>query len=145
MSPESDIHFLLVEDDPDHAELVSYSLEKGWDGNIVTHVSDGVEALNYLRKRPPYRHVPTPNVVILDLKMPKIDGFEVLERIRSNPRLKDLQVVILTSSRDTRDLERAKIFDPAGYLIKPVDSDQFNKLIKELSTRLDAEVVPAGE
>ncbi|MBN1140803.1 MAG: response regulator [Deltaproteobacteria bacterium] len=126
---------LLVEDNPAHAELVMRSFESQRVANKIFHVWDGEEALDYLFRRGNYENpqkCPRPNVVLLDLRLPKIDGLEVLREIKSAEGLKRIPVVILTTSQAEIDASRAYDYHANSYLIKPLDFELFTKLMEEL-------------
>lgn len=127
------VNFLLVEDDDDHAELVKRNLRRARVANSVTHVMDGVEALDFLHRRGAYPNAERPDVVLLDLKLPKADGLEVLAEIRANKDLADLPVVILTTSDAEADRERAYQHHVNSYLVKPVDFEKFRQMVNDLS------------
>jgi len=114
---------LLVEDDPQDAALTIRALKRHNLTNHVQHAADGAEALDILRDGP------MPRVVLLDLKLPKIHGFDVLKRVRDDERLRLLPVVVLTSSREDPDISRAYALGANSYIVKPVDFDQFTKAI----------------
>ncbi|HXS97617.1 MAG TPA: response regulator [Candidatus Limnocylindrales bacterium] len=120
---------LMVEDDPDDEELARSSLEKHHIGRIVS-VHDGLEALEYLHNDD--RELP--KVVLLDLKLPKLDGHEVLRRIRAHPRTQYLPVVVMTSSKQDRDRIGSYRHGANSYVIKPIDFDQFRDAIRQLGT-----------
>ena len=126
---------LLVEDNPDDEALTLRALNKNRVANNIVVVRDGVEALDYLftsgayASRDPFE---LPQVVLLDLKLPKVDGLEVLRRIRSDPRTHMLPVVILTSSREEQDLIQAYSNGANSYVRKPVDFNQFVEAIGQL-------------
>jgi CheY-like chemotaxis protein len=125
---------LLVEDDPRDIELTLGSLEEYNLANEVLVVRDGVEALDYLYRRGQFADYPNgnPAVILLDLKLPKIDGFEVLKTIRSDEKLKLIPVTILTSSREDNDLIQSYKLGVNAYIVKPVDFHQFTDAIKAL-------------
>jgi len=126
---------LLVEDNPAHAELVIRSFENQRVANKIFHVWDGEEALDYLLRRGKYtdpEKSPRPNVVLLDLRLPKVDGLEVLREIKSVEGLKRIPVVVLTTSQAEIDASRAYDCHANSYLIKPLDFDLFTKLMEEL-------------
>jgi CheY-like chemotaxis protein len=125
---------LLVEDDPKDIELTLGSLEEYNLANEVLVVRDGVEALDYLYRRGQFADYPSgnPAVILLDLKLPKVDGFEVLKTIRSDEKLKLIPVTILTSSREDNDLIQSYKLGVNAYIVKPVDFHQFTEAIKEL-------------
>jgi CheY-like chemotaxis protein len=126
---------LLVEDNPDDVHLTLRSLKKNNISNPVIVARDGVEALDYLFCRGSYAsrdpdHLPV--VVLLDIKLPKIDGIEVLKQVRANEQTKLLPVVILTSSREERDILNGYKFGANSYVRKPVDFVEFNEAIRHL-------------
>jgi len=126
---------LLVEDDPDDEVLTLRALEKSNILNEIVVARDGVEALDYLFGEGSYSGRDTsvmPELTLLDLKLPKIDGLEVLRRIRADKRTKLLPVVILTSSREERDLTRGYNLGANSYIRKPVDFVQFRKAVQHL-------------
>ncbi|MBN2427378.1 MAG: response regulator [Deltaproteobacteria bacterium] len=126
---------LLVEDNPAHAELVIRSFENQRVANKINHVQDGEEALDYLFRRGKYQDPeksPRPNVILLDLRLPKIDGLEVLREIKNTEGLKRIPVVILTTSQAEIDASRAYDYHANSYLVKPLDFELFTKLMEEL-------------
>jgi CheY-like chemotaxis protein len=127
------ISFLLVEDDDDHAQLVIRSLENNRVSNGITRVKDGVEALDFLFQRGKYKNQVLPDIILLDLKLPKMDGHEVLRKIKSDPRLKVIPVVILTTSAAESDKAMAYGEHANSYLVKPLDFDSFRKMAEELN------------
>lgn len=127
------IEILLVEDSPTDAELTKEALAEGKLRNNISHVEDGVEALAYLRKQGEYANVVRPDMVLLDLNMPRKDGREVLREIRTDPELKGLLVVVLTTSQDEKDVLTAYGLQTNAYLTKPVDLDEFFTLIHHMT------------
>lgn len=126
---------LLVEDNPDDVELTVRALEQQKIANPLVVARDGVEALDYLLGRGKYSGPETPvlpTVILLDIKLPKLDGLEVLRQIRGNERTRLLPVVILTSSKEEKDLINGYRLGANSYIRKPVDFDQFNEAIKQL-------------
>jgi len=125
---------LLAEDNPHDVELTLTALEEHNLANEVVVVRDGAEALDYLRQRGQYAgHVHSlPVVVMLDLKMPKVDGLEVLRQMREDPILKHIPVVMITSSREEQDLVRSYQLGVNAYVVKPVDFEQFVESIKQV-------------
>src|SRR5207245_4122897 len=126
---------LLIEDNPDDEALTLRALQKNNILNEVVVARDGVEALDYLFGTGAYsgRDVSvTPQVVLLDLKLPKVDGLEVLRRVRADPRTKHLPVVILTTSNEERDLVDAYNLGVNSYIRKPVDFSQFTQAVGHL-------------
>lgn len=125
---------LLVEDSANDVELILAALSETHLANEVVVVRDGEEALNYLYRRGGFqlRAEGHPVVILLDLKLPKIDGLEVLAHLKSDPVLKVVPVVILTSSREEQDLARGYSLGTNAYVVKPVDFHEFVNAIKEL-------------
>jgi len=131
----SDRFILLVEDNPDDVELTVRALRKFHVRNEVVIVRDGAEALDYLFGTGAYasRDIGMmPAVILLDLKLPKIDGLEVLRRLRADERTKLLPVVILTSSKEEQDLINGYKFGANSYVRKPVDFVQFSEAVRQL-------------
>lgn len=125
---------LLVEDSEQDIELTLAALEEYRLANEVDVARDGAEALDYLFGRGPFagKSGETPVVVLLDLKMPKVDGLEVLRQMKSDPKLKRVPVVMLTSSREESDLVRSYDLGVNSYVVKPVDFEQFVSLIRQI-------------
>ena len=125
---------LLVEDDPRDVELTLTALEDYKLANEVVLARDGKEALDYLYCRGAFATRPNENpaVMLLDLKLPKVDGLEVLKQVRSDEHLKFIPVVILTSSREERDMIRSYQLGANAYVVKPVDFHEFVNAVKEL-------------
>lgn len=129
------IEILLVEDNPNDAELSLYALRKHRIANRVHHSRDGAEAIDYLFGEGAYRGKnieETPKVVLLDLKLPKVDGLAVLKRIKSDPRTRHIPVVILTSSSEERDIVNCYRLGANSYLVKPIDFEQFSESVRQL-------------
>jgi CheY-like chemotaxis protein len=125
---------LLVEDDPKDVELTLTALDEYKLANEVVVAGDGEEALDYLHCRGRFatRAKENPAVLLLDLKLPKVDGLEVLQQIKSDPKLKLIPVVVLTSSREERDMVSSYQLGVNAYVVKPVDFHEFVNAIKEL-------------
>jgi two-component system, response regulator len=125
---------LYAEDSPADVELTMAALEEHHLANEVVAVNDGVEALDYLYRRGPFasREAGNPAVVLLDLKMPRLDGLEVLRQVKSDPDLRTIPVVIMTSSREERDLVESYRLGVNAYVVKPVDFEQFVAAVKEV-------------
>lgn len=130
-----EVEILFVEDSVDDAILTIRALKKSGFVNKLLHVKDGAEALDFIfckglyasRKSKEY-----PKLILLDLKMPKVNGMEVLEKIKSDPDLKSIPVVILTSSKEDPDIKKCYALGANSYIVKPVDSDNFFSAIKEI-------------
>lgn len=125
---------LLVEDNPNDRELTINALSEHNLANEVISVHDGVEALDYLYKRGKYkdRVNGNPGVILLDIKMPRLDGIEVLRQIKSDPNLRVIPVVMLTSSREEQDLLGSYNLGANAYVVKPVDFQEFIDAVKNV-------------
>jgi CheY-like chemotaxis protein len=125
---------LYAEDSPADVELTLAALEENHLANEVVAVNDGVEALDYLYRRGEFaaREAGNPAVVLLDLKMPRMDGLEVLRQVKNDPDLRTIPVVIMTSSREERDVVESYRLGVNAYVVKPVDFDQFAAAVKEV-------------
>jgi len=125
---------LLAEDSPHDAEMAIDALREAHLANPIVHVEDGVEALDYLLQRGKYadRAPGDPAVLLLDIKMPRMDGLEVLKQLRDHETLKRMPVVILSSSREESDLARSWDLGVNAYVVKPVDVDQFFDAVRTL-------------
>ena len=129
------VDLLLVEDSPDDVELTLHAFKKINLSNPIHVVRDGAEALEFLFCTGAYAHRKTqdsPKVVLLDLKLPKVDGLEVLKRIRADPRTKSIPVVILTASREESDVVSSYELGVNSYIVKPVDFEQFVEATRTL-------------
>jgi two-component system response regulator len=133
--PYNEVEILFVEDSSEDAMLTMRALKKSGFANKLYHVKDGAQALDFLYCRGDYALRNTkekPKLILLDLKMPKISGFEVLEKIKSDPALKSIAVVILSSSKEDPDIQRCYALGANSYIAKPVESDNFFNAIKEI-------------
>ena len=128
------VEILLVEDNSDDERLALHAFKRQKIANIVYVVRDGAEALEYVFCTGAYaeRGMENPKVILLDLKLPLVDGLEVLRQIRSNPQTRLIPVVMLTSSSEERDIVEAYRLGANSYIVKPVDFDQFNEVAKSL-------------
>ena len=132
----NEIQILFAEDSIDDATLTLRALRKSGLSNPIHHVKDGAEALDFLYCKGIYaeRKPNTPlKLILLDLKMPKVSGSEVLEKVKTDPALKNIPVVILTSSKEDPDIKQCYTSGANSYIVKPVESDNFFKAINELS------------
>lgn len=124
---------LLVEDDAAHAEIALRNFARSRMANQIIHVSDGQQALDYLFHAGAYtdrQKYPRPHIILLDLRLPKVDGLEVLEQIRRHEELKSIPVVVLTTSAAEIDVTRAYHYNVNSYLVKPLDFTKFANLLE---------------
>jgi CheY-like chemotaxis protein len=131
------VEIVIVEDDPNDAELIARVLRKHNLANKLVHLKDGAEALDFLFGQGGYVHRNVdhiPKVVFLDLKLPKVNGIEVLRRIRLDDRTKNIPVVVLTSSTEERDLKDAYNLGVNSYVTKPIKFEEFAKTVAELGS-----------
>lgn len=131
----NNIQILLIEDNMNDAELTIRALKKNNLANKLRHVRDGAEGLDFIFAQGQYfnRNMEDlPNIIVLDLKMPKIDGIEVLRRIKSDERTKKIPVVMLTSSKEDPDIQECYRLGANSYVVKPVEFDHFVKAISDL-------------
>lgn len=129
------VEILLVEDNMDDAEMTIRALRKKNLANSLIHLSDGEEALDFLFGRGKFseRNINfKPKLILLDLKMPKVDGMEVLEKVKSNSATKKIPVVILTSSKEDPDLQKCYELGANSYIVKPVEFESFINAVSEL-------------
>jgi two-component system response regulator len=129
------VEILLVEDNPDDVDLTLLALTENRIANNVHVARDGVEALDFIFCTGPYAgRAPqaSPRVILLDLKLPRVDGLEVLRRLKGDPRTHGIPVVMLTSSREERDLIESYQLGVNSYIVKPVDFEQFTLAIRQL-------------
>jgi CheY-like chemotaxis protein len=133
----SPLEILLVEDNPQEAELTIRALKKRTLANHFVHVHDGQEAIDFLFGTGAYKArdvTKMPKVVLLDLKLPKLDGIEVLRMLRKDERTKWVPVVVLTSSREERDVIEAYQLGANSYIVKPVDFEKFLEVVSNMIT-----------
>jgi len=122
---------LLVEDNPTDAELIIRALKKNNAGSRIIHLANGAEAMTFLfgEQQSETRHL---KVILLDLKMPKVDGFEVLQRIKTDPVIKHIPVIVLTSSAEDPDIKKCYQIGVSSYVVKPVDFETLNKVVMQI-------------
>ncbi len=126
------IVILLAEDDPAHAEIIRRTMKISRIANRLEHVSDGQQALDYLYRREKYADPavsPRPGLILLDLRMPRVDGLDVLRQVKSDPDMARIPTVILTTSAAETDIARAYDAHANSYLVKPVDFDKFTQMM----------------
>ncbi len=130
-----EIEILFAEDSADDAALTMRALKKGGLSNYIFHVKDGAEALDFLFSKGDYADKAKPShlkLILLDLKMPKISGMQVLEKVKQDPDLKKIPIVILTSSKEDPDIKNCYALGASSYIVKPVESDNFFETIKDM-------------
>jgi chemotaxis family two-component system response regulator Rcp1 len=128
------IRILLVEDNPGDARLAVEALRESRVRNDLHHVKDGVEAMDFLHRREGYADVPVPDLILLDLNLPRKDGREVLEEIKEDSGLRLIPVVVLTTSAAERDLVMTYGLHANAYVIKPIDLDQFIEVVRNIES-----------
>jgi chemotaxis family two-component system response regulator Rcp1 len=128
------IEILLVEDNPGDARLAIEALKESKVSNNLYHVKDGVEAMNFLRRQAEHAGVPPPDLILLDLNLPRKDGREVLEEIKDDPELRLVPVVVLTTSAAERDLIKSYGLHANAYVVKPIDLDQFVEVVQAIES-----------
>ena len=131
---------LIVDDDEGHAILIRENLESAGVPNRIEHFRDGQAVLDFFASRPP---TPTEGyIVLLDIRMPKVDGIEVLRRMRADPKLRMLPIIMLTTTDDVRDVQRCHQLGCGGYIQKPVDYDKFAEAIRRIGLFVPLLLVP---
>nr|EES53206.1 MAG: putative response regulator receiver protein [Leptospirillum ferrodiazotrophum] len=128
------VEFLLVEDNPGDVRLTQEALKDSKVRNNLNVLGDGLSALAFLRRQPPYENAPRPDIILLDLNLPKMDGRELLSHIKADPKLKRIPVVVITSSEAEQDILRTYDLHVNCYVTKPVDLDQFIKVVQSIET-----------
>lgn len=126
------IDILLVEDNPGDVGLVREALSEGRVRNELHVAPDGVEALKFLRREPPYADAPCPDLILLDLNLPKKSGIEVLQELKADPDLNFIPVVVLTTSKEEEDIYKSYCLSANCFITKPVDFEQFLGVVKSL-------------
>jgi CheY-like chemotaxis protein len=126
------IQILLVEDNPGDARLASEALKDGKVSNNLYHVTDGVEAMAFMRREGEYASAPRPDLILLDLNLPRKDGREVLSEIKEDPELRLVPVVVMTTSAAERDLIKSYELHANAYVVKPMDLDQFIEVVQAI-------------
>jgi two-component system response regulator len=135
MTDNEAVEILLVEDNPNDVELALHALKKNKVSNRIQVVRDGEEALDFIFGKDTSSGGPSeqrPKMVLLDLKLPKVDGLEVLRRLKGDPTTRSIPVIILTSSREEQDIVKSYDLGVNSYIVKPVDFQQFNEAIRQL-------------
>jgi two-component system, chemotaxis family, response regulator Rcp1 len=128
------VQILLVEDNPGDARLAVEALKDSKVNNNLCHAKDGIEAMAFLRREGSYADAPTPDLILLDLNMPRMDGREVLARIKDDPKLRTVPVVVLTTSAAERDLVKSYDLHANAYVVKPLDLDRFIEVVQAIES-----------
>ncbi len=139
-SLKQSVMIMLVDDDEGHRLLIRENLRAGGIVNDILELTDGQQAIDYLARRGQYQDPaksPRPGLILLDIKMPKADGFAVLERIKADPQLRLIPVLMLTSTDDQGEVNRCYALGANSYVVKPVRYDEFQDRIKALGLFLD--------
>ena len=146
MNYKREVTILLIEDDPGHARLIEKNLKR-YVTNKIIRLSDGQQAIDFLFSEGAYAQSvrPSPLMVLLDLNMPVIDGYEVLRRMKKEDQTKKIPVIILTSTEDIREVSRCYDLGCNVYIVKPVDYDKFSEAMQKLGLLISIVVVPDGE
>lgn len=139
-----DVTILLVEDDPGHARLVEKNLLRANFANPIIKLTDGRQAMEYLFREGSYSGEPMPGnlLVLLDLNLPVMDGYQVLRRMKENPSTQRIPIIILTTTDDTREIDRCYDLGCNVYITKPVDYNSFSEAIRKLGLFLSVVAVP---
>ncbi len=147
MSRMQEVAILLVEDDPGHARLIEKNLRRSKISNEIITVSDGQRALDYLLGEGQYAGHERPSLllVLLDLNLPVLDGYQVLQRMKADERTKRIPVIILTTTDDAREVTRCYELGCNVYVTKPVDYEQFSEAVCKLGLFLSVVTIPDGE
>ncbi|WP_410595548.1 response regulator [Amycolatopsis sp. lyj-23] len=128
------IDVLLVEDDPGDVLMTQEAFEHYKIRNTLSVVSDGEQALQFLRREPPYEDAPRPSLILLDLNLPRRDGREVLAEVKVSPDLRSIPVVVLTTSEAEEDIARSYDLHANAYVTKPVDFDRFVDIVRQIDS-----------
>ncbi|RMD94794.1 MAG: response regulator [Calditrichaeota bacterium] len=148
MSSRKSIRILLAEDDEGHAILIKDALSENGLLNQIDHVHDGQEALDYLYGRNGFEDkglAAKPDIILLDINMPRVDGLEVLERIKKDDNLKNIPVIMLTTTNNQREIDRSYKLGANSYITKPVEFDDFIEKITKLGMFLEIVALPTVE
>ena len=132
---KTSVEILLIEDNPHEAELTMRGLKKYNFANKLHHIDDGVDALDFIFERGKYKDTAwsgLPRLILLDIKLPRVDGIEILRQLKGNEKTKSIPVVILTSSKENQDVKACYELGVNSYIVKPVDFDSFSKAVAEL-------------
>jgi len=147
MPNRDEVSILIVEDDAGHARLIEKNLRRAKISNGITRVENGREALDFLFSEGAFegRERPSPLLVLLDLNMPVLDGYQVLERMKADPRTQKIPVIVLTTTDDAREVTRCYELGCSVYITKPVEYESFCDAIQQLGLFMSIVTVPDGE
>jgi two-component system response regulator len=132
MTEQCLVEILFIEDNPYEAELAIRNLKKHNLANKLKHIDDGADALDFIFSNCEGENQPNPKLIILDLKLPKVDGLEILRRLKADDRTKMIPVVVLTSSKEEKDIVESYKLGVNSYIVKPVNFDSFSKAVADL-------------
>ena len=144
-TPKQSVLIMLVEDDEGHLLLIRENLRAGGVVNDVLEMRDGQQALDYLYRRGEYQDSaksPRPGLILLDIKMPKVDGFTLLEKVKADPQLRLIPVLMLTSTDDQTEVNRCYTLGASSYIVKPVRYEDFQAQLRALGLYLDIVRLP---
>lgn len=141
---KKEVVILIVEDDMGHAALIRKNLVRSGITNMIIHFKDGQEVLDFLFKagKPPHRENGTSYLLLLDIRMPKVDGVEVLKQIKEDKELRKIPVIMITTTDDPREVEKCHQYGCSNYITKPVDYEKFVESIKKLGYFLMVVEIP---
>jgi CheY-like chemotaxis protein len=144
MNPNREVIILIAEDDAGHARLIEKNLTRAGLHNRIQLFANGQAILDFLFRRGPgpHRASDTPYLLLLDIRMPQVDGIEVLRQLKENPELRKIPVIMLTTTDDPREVERCHAIGCASYIVKPVDYEKFAEAIKSLGLYISLVQVP---
>lgn len=139
-----EVVILIAEDDEGHARLIQKNLTRGGLHNPIQRFGNGQQVLDFLFRRgpEPHRALDTPYLLLLDIRMPQVDGIEVLRQVKQDPELRKVPVIMLTTTDDPREVERCHTIGCASYIVKPVDYEKFAEAIKSLGLYISLVEVP---
>ena len=144
MNMTREVVILIAEDDAGHAKLIEKNLARAGLHNTILRIENGQATLDFLFRRggPPRRHPDTAYLLLLDIRMPQVDGMEVLRQVKQDPELRKIPVIMLTTTDDPREVERCHGLGCSNYIVKPVDYDKFAEAIKNLGFFISLIEVP---
>jgi len=147
MADKRSVTILLVEDDAGHARLIEKNLRRSGISNDIVKIPDGHLALEYLLRQGAYAGVPLPSplLILLDLNLPGVDGYQLLQRLKTDGRCRNFPVIVLTTTDDAREVARCYELGCNVYITKPVDYDRFAQAINQLGLFLNIVTIPDGE